>query len=106
MIDMPGDAQIEKNKTGFVPHALVYPKRSMGHRKMILALLTLLALVLCGVLAVVFWPRKPEPVYEGRKLSKCILGAARRGRFAYADLNAIQVIGTNGIPYYLRWISY
>src|SRR4051794_19680388 len=72
-------------------------------RKIIIGLL---ALVLCGVVAAVLWPEKPEPVYEGSKLSKCIMDAAKRGRFATADLHAIEAIGTNGIPNYLQWIRY
>jgi hypothetical protein len=70
----------------------------MNRRKVIVGFL---ALVICGAVAVVFWPEKPEPRYEGRKLSEWIQGAARQGRFASPDLYAVQAIGTNGIPYYL-----
>ena len=34
----------------------------------------ILTLVACGVLAVVFWPEKPEPVYKGKKLSEWMVG--------------------------------
>src|SRR5215212_4893803 len=75
----------------------------MPRRKVILGML---ALVPCGILAVLFWPEKPEPVYEGRKLSQWVQGTARKGMFTRPDPNPIEVIGTNGIPYYLQWIRY
>jgi hypothetical protein len=66
----------------------------------------ILAVVLCGVFAAMFWPEKPEPVYKGRKLSEWLLSATNSGVFAKAEIQAIQAIGTNGIPYYLKWIRY
>src|ERR1051325_11479933 len=78
----------------------------MNRRKVIFGVL---ALVVCGVLAVVFWPEKPEPVYVGKKLSQWVLaqysiieGTAEEAQFH----EAIQKVGTNGIPFYLEWISY
>src|SRR4051795_810107 len=62
-----------------------------------------LTLALIGVLAVALWPEKPEPVYEGRKLSEWILATHSQPEEARL---ALQSIGTNGIPYYLEWIRY
>src|SRR5437868_249927 len=74
-------------------------------RKLVLGVF---ALVLCGVLAVVFWPEKPEPVYKGRKLSEWVIDAATGSTaFQNAEFNeAVQAIGANGLPYYLRWLPY
>jgi hypothetical protein len=41
-----------------------YGQCFMRRRNLILGML---ALVLCGVLAVMLWPEKPEPVYKGKK---------------------------------------
>src|SRR3954464_4861553 len=74
-------------------------------RKIIIGIL---ALVLCGVLAAVFWPEKPEPVYKGRKLSEWVVDArtnrvaADRGEFN----EVFQAVGITGLPYYLQWIDY
>jgi hypothetical protein len=54
----------------------------------------------------VFWPEKPEPVYKGRKLSEWVDQAAAQNDFNRETTHAIQVIGTNGIPFYLRWFGY
>src|SRR3954467_12452352 len=74
----------------------------MRRRKLIIGIL---ALVLCVVLAFVFWPEKPEPVYKGRKLSEWVMGVKTFAGSSEARL-ALQSIGTNGIPYYLEWIRY
>src|SRR4051812_23084651 len=81
----------------------------MRRRKVII---TILALVLCGVLAVVFWPEKekPEPVYKGKKLSEWVRELTVSG-IRSTDKNAemheaILAIGTNGFPFYMKWLSY
>src|SRR5689334_14916391 len=76
----------------------------MRHRKVIIGLL---ALVVCGVLAVVLWPEKeiPEPIYNGKKLSEWVLNA-NFSTWSGEGALALQTIGTNGIPSYLRWIRY
>src|SRR3954464_8663569 len=71
-------------------------------RKMEIAIL---ALVACGVLAIVLWPEPPEPVFNGRKLSQWVVDSMPGQRSALAA-QAIDTIGTNGIPYYLKWIRY
>src|SRR4051794_1047049 len=73
-------------------------------RKVIIGIL---ALAGCGVLAVVFWPEKPEPVYSGKKLSEWVLKIRRSGMgFSDEYPKAIHAIGTNGMPFYLEWIRY
>jgi hypothetical protein len=62
--------------------------------------------MLCAALAAVFWPEKPEPVYNGKKLSEWLDQAAAQNGFDLETTHAIQVIGTNGIPFYLRCLSY
>jgi hypothetical protein len=74
----------------------------MRRRKTILGIL---ALVVCGVLAVVFWPEKPEPVYKGKRLSEWVVDFGSNQPNALAEaVEAIETLGTNGIPYYLKWI--
>jgi hypothetical protein len=66
----------------------------------------ILALVLCGVLAVMFWPEKPEPVYKGRKLSEWVVARINATNSWEDAALALRNIGTNGIPNYLEWIRY
>jgi hypothetical protein len=73
-------------------------------------IMAILALGLCGVLAVVFWPEKPEPVYQGKKLSEWFghIGIAPdAGPVVSQELReAMMVVGTNAIPSYLEWLIY
>jgi hypothetical protein len=83
----------------------------MRRRKVIFGIL---AVVVCGVLAAVFWPEKPEPVYKGKKLSEWVLLFSSSGRPPLQMLlfpmsepeRAINAIGTNAIPFYLEWLDY
>lgn len=72
-----------------------------------------LVVAACGVLAVVaglFWPSgEPEPRYQGKKLSEWIAVPYLNG----TDLNdakraeaAVREIGTNALPYLIRWINH
>src|SRR3954463_5623944 len=80
-------------------------------RKIIIGIL---AVVLCGMLAVGFWPEKekPEPVYKGKKLSEWVrvLFEANASPRPIATRNgaqeAIVAFGTNAIPFYLEWLDY
>ena len=79
----------------------------------------LLILMGCGVVAftgALMWPREREPVYQGKRLSEW-LGAYELGyvsvteqRFAdnekEAASNAIRNLGTNCLPWLVRWIGY
>jgi hypothetical protein len=64
-----------------------------------------LALVVCGVLAAVFWPEKPEPVYKGKKLSEWVDQAGAQDSLSGVS-EAVDAIGANGIPFYLEWMGY
>jgi hypothetical protein len=74
-------------------------------------LLGIFALVLCGVLAVMFWPEKPEPVYKGRKLSEWVVEIAHTNYpgdwpSGTEARQALEAIGTNGVPFYLHWMTF
>src|SRR5438045_4453980 len=77
----------------------------MRPRKTVIGLLALAGFV---VLAVVVWPEKrelAEPVYKGKKLGEWL--DMQAAFFDAAEsANAMQAIGTNGIPCYLHWIAY
>src|SRR3954447_7784619 len=65
----------------------------------------ILALMLCAFLAMVFWPEKPEPVYKGKKLSEWVISTGTSPA-SFFNREALREIGTNGIPFYLKWIRY
>jgi HEAT repeat protein len=59
------------------------------------------------VIAVV-WPREKEPVYQGRKLSAWLRDYSISGETWAMHSNAraaIRGIGTNSLPYLVRWLS-
>jgi hypothetical protein len=66
----------------------------------------LLALVLCGILVSGLWPEKPEPVYKGRKLSDwlCSYEVWLANSHTLEAREALSAIGTNAIPFYLKWL--
>src|SRR3954471_20749245 len=71
-------------------------------RKVIIGIL---AFVVVAVLAAAFWPEKPEPVYKGKKLSECVISTGTSPEL-FVNREALREIGTNGIPFYLKWIRY
>jgi hypothetical protein len=77
----------------------------MRRRRVIIGIL---ALVVCGVLAVVFWPEKPEPVYKGKKLSELLLATVTNAPFANGPTfnEVVDAVGTNAFPLYLDWLQY
>jgi hypothetical protein len=67
--------------------------------------------LICATIAVigaVIWPREEEPVYEGKKLSEWILLYTGPGDLASADkqksAKALSQIGTNSLPFVLKWM--
>jgi hypothetical protein len=66
----------------------------------------MLALGACVILAVAFWPEKPEPVYKGKTLSEWVLAATNPTNQSRDAVLSIRAIGTNGIPFYLEWMRY
>src|SRR4051794_23011316 len=83
----------------------------MRRRRVIIGML---ALMLCGILAVVFWPEKPEPIYKGKKLSEWAEMAGTPNSGAYMRIEflpaphreAFEAVGSRGIPFYLEWVGY
>src|SRR3954470_19647216 len=83
----------------------------MHGRKMVMGIL---ALLFIGILAAGLWPEaeKPEPVYEGRKLSEWLGDLAPRMRNTATPYiedraeAALRAIGTNAWPFYLEWMGY
>jgi len=72
-------------------------------------LLMIAIAVLVGVLAVIVEPEpEREPEYGGRKLSEWVLklpgNASPHGNSAAEE--AIRHVGTNSLPYLLKWITY
>lgn len=72
------------------------------------ALAILSGCALLTILASALWPR--EPTYEGKSLSSWLglLPAPNRGFLGprQAAQDAVIQIGTNGLPYMLRWMRY
>jgi hypothetical protein len=71
-------------------------------------LLILLASVASIALAFFIWPREREPEYNGVPLSKWLerYGAAYGEDEPARPAGAILQIGTNALPFLLRWIQY
>ena len=65
-------------------------------------------MALCGVLAAMCWPKKPEPVYQGRKLSEWLVEPVdpATGLDSPGAIEAVLAIGTNGTPVYVQWLAY
>jgi hypothetical protein len=73
------------------------------------------ALLLACLLTVVLWPKEKEPVYKGKKLSDWVLDQGRTYMVRAEDLTnsprpspawAINTLGTNTLPFLLKWIAY
>ena len=78
----------------------------MRRRKVIIGVV---ALILFGVLLALLWPEIREPVYDGKKLSEWVEQLGREAQLRAGDdrtVDAIKAIGTNGIPYYIKWFQY
>ena len=73
------------------------------------------------IVVFLLWPGDPEPEYEGKKLSQWVTingwNAATFGNTLYMALSfeptasqpapvAIRAIGTNALPFLLKWIQY
>ncbi len=74
-------------------------------------LLVPLAVALAAVLWVVLQPREHEPTYQGRTLSQWLITAIDC-RYSYTDAakakqstNAVHQIGTNALPWLVRWLD-
>jgi hypothetical protein len=61
------------------------------------------------MVAALFWPRAKEPVYQGKELSQWVQESINNfgEELTYQqEAVAIQQIGTNALPWLVRWISY
>jgi HEAT repeat protein len=69
----------------------------------------LAASVLVGIAVVVFWPGEREPEYNGKKLSQWLSEKPPRGAISILEEtdadDAIRHIGTNALPFLVRWIQ-
>src|SRR4051794_21128856 len=76
------------------------------HRKLLFGMFAL-TLALIGVLAVALWRQKPEPVYQGKRLSEWVqIMSTNGGAFSEEYSKLIEAVGPNGIPFYLEWYLY
>src|SRR5881394_1272641 len=74
-------------------------------RRKLLIILT--GVFVTAVLAVVLWPREREPEYQGKKLSEWLRGGSQKPAVPEADIVfAVNQIGTNALPFLVKWISY
>src|SRR5437588_345456 len=53
----------------------------------------------------VLWPIAKEPEYQGKKLSEWLAIPVHEAKKEGAD-EAVRHIGTNAIPWLLRWVGY
>jgi hypothetical protein len=67
----------------------------------------LLASVASIMLAYLVWPREREPEYNGAALSTWLArcGSTNQSE-SLAAVAAIRHIGTNALPFLIRWIQY
>jgi hypothetical protein len=73
-------------------------------------------IIICGfltamILGAVLWPREREPEYDGVLLSEwlerySVSASGYQRSENFRAIQAIQRIGTNAIPFFLRWIQY
>src|SRR5580765_3923617 len=63
----------------------------------------LVALVVVVLVAAAVWPGPREPEYQGKKLSEWLEGQLEYPR---GCAEAVQAIGTNGVPFLLRSLEY
>src|SRR3954468_23516674 len=77
----------------------------MRNRRVILILL--LVVVVAALVAI--FSREREPQYGGKSLGEWVEEAWPPGSFPFAQAQAsvaIQNVGTNAVPYLLKWICY
>jgi hypothetical protein len=77
-------------------------------------IIILAACILAALGVVAFWPGPKEPEYDGKKLSEWLKIYADNGagssfsqlRASEYAREAVRKIGTNGLPWLVKWISY
>ncbi len=59
--------------------------------------------VALAVVVALLWPREQEPMYEGRTLSQWLAAYRPGGPLEEAAFHAVRQIGTNALPWLIRW---
>jgi hypothetical protein len=67
--------------------------------------LVLAGTAILAILAMALWPQ-PEPFYQGLSLSTWIEKHAKAGDDVAGPHDAISSVGTNAIPFLLKWMHY
>ena len=77
--------------------------------------MVVLAGIVAAVVVAVVWPREREPEYKGKRLSEWLTlwepnyvpggGLGDKNRRVEAQM-AVRHIGTNALPWLLRWVRY
>jgi hypothetical protein len=77
-------------------------------RRRVIIILVVCVLVGIGVYA--FWPQEKEPEYNGKKLGEWLTLCRDYRGGDYSQLQsaqgAVRKIGTNGLPWLVKWMSY
>jgi len=72
--------------------------------------LILAVCVVVGIVVAVFWPGEKEPEYQGKKLSEWLaegpITADQHSAAQEKAMDAVRHMGTNALPYLLRWMRY
>jgi len=74
-------------------------------KKRIILIVVIAVAVLLSVLVVVL-PREREPEYGGKRLSEWVLGLRSNESAMGLSDRAIRQIGTNAVPYLVKWLGY
>ena len=69
-----------------------------------------MGMAVLALVAAVAWPREREPVYQGKKLSEW-LRACEKQRYVslrgeHDAFDAVRNIGTNALPWFVKWMQY
>src|SRR6185436_7866661 len=74
-----------------------------GRRKR-LVIVSAAAVVMAVIVSIAFWPRPKEAEYQGKKLSEWL--RALRNPESEDATNAVLAIGTNALPFLVKWVQY
>jgi hypothetical protein len=84
------------------------PEQASKPRKRKRLGVVLLCALVVGVAAIAFWPGPKEPEYKGKKLSEWLAIYANSDLPSEheASADAVKAIGTNALPFLVRWVEY
>jgi hypothetical protein len=109
------DANLKKkgeHRTSNIEHPILNGQTLAVKRRRILLIVG--GMILAIAFAVIVWPGEREPEYQGKKLSEWV-GLYRPGTagptmspgHSYSEVRrAVRCMGTNGLRFLVRWISY